>query len=57
MTPEKTHPVARQMSQAELSQMIQRLSAEVRRKVDALPAHVDFLAENFAKMGEASGFF
>jgi len=36
------------MSQAELSQMIQRLSAEVRRKVDALPAHVDFLAENFA---------
>jgi hypothetical protein len=48
VTPEKTHPVARQMSQAELSQMIQRLSAEVRRKVDALPAHVDFLAENFA---------
>jgi len=48
VTPEKTHPVARQMSQAELSQMMQRLSAEVRRKVDALPAHGDFLAENFA---------
>ena len=51
VTPEKTHPVARQMSEAELSQMMQRLSAEVRRKVDALPAHCDFLAENFAQMG------